>query len=232
MERTEFWERNDWLQLTLDFFVAHPTADFPDQDVMNDRFIGMYHQLPYRYNRLVDWERLQNTPVSSGIYHFSGHAIDLDLLDSFNRLYFDSFTRTPWCDGAFLAKFSGLIRQTYDKRTATMNQISNLVARKKRVAVYEMKFAVWVRKNIQLQPEEESILCESVAAHREEILVAMQKLQVTHVFLIFSESYPLDKQRFQAAGMIEQKDFLDGKLFLPQRHGGYALDGYQAFRKM
>lgn len=232
MERAEFWEQNDWMKITLDFFAAHPRADFPDQDVMNDCFIHEYHQLPYKYNRLVDWERLQKTEVSPGIYHFSGHAINLDLSDSFTRLYFDSFTKTPWCDADFMGKFSQLIRQTYDIRTAVLNQIGNLFARKKRVVVYEKRFADWVRKNIQLQPEEEVIPCESVAVHRDEFIVAMQKLQVTHVFLILSESYPLDKQQFEAAGLIEQEDFLDGKLLLPQREGGYTLDGYQAFRKM
>lgn len=232
MERTKFWERNDWLKETLDFFQKHPLADFPDQDVMNDCFIHEYNRLPYRFNRLVDWERLQKTPVAPGIYHFSGHAINLDLSDAFNRLYFDSFTKTPWCDVEFLAKFSGLIRQTYDIRTDTMNQLSNLFARKKRVVAYEPEFAAWVRENVQLQPEEDEILCEPVAAHRDEFIVAMKKLRATHVFLIFSESYPLDKQQFEAAGLNERENFFDGKLLLPQREGGYLMDGYRAFRSM
>lgn len=232
MERTDFWEQNDWLQLTLDFFAEHPTADFPDQDVMNNCFIHEYHQLSYQYNRLVDWERLQKVPVSSGIYHFSGHAINMDLSDSYNRLYFDSFTKTPWYDAEFMAKFSQLIRQTYDIRTAVLNQLGNLFARKKRVVVYETGFAAWIRENIQLQLEEEEIPCESVAAHCDEFIAAMQKLRATHVFLIFSESYPLDKRQFEAAGLNEQEDFLDGKLLLPQREGGYVLDSYQAFRSM
>ena len=65
-----------------------------------------------------------------------------------------------------------------------------------------------------------------------EFIAAMQKLRATHVFLIFSESYPLDKRQFEAAGLNEQEDFLDGKLLLPQREGGYVLDSYQAFRSM
>lgn len=232
MARTRFWEQNDWLQAAMDFLTEHPLADFPDQDAMNASFIHHYRQLPYRYNRLVDWERLQKEALSPGIYHFSGHAIDLDFEDIFTRLYFDSFMKTPWSDAAFLKRFSHMVQQTYDIRTNTLNRLSNLFVRKKRIVIYEPEFTDWVQENIQLQSGEDVILCNPVAQHYADFIEAMISLKKTHVFLFFSESYPLDKKNFQAADLVEQEDFLDGKLFLPQRDGGYSMDGYRAFRKM
>lgn len=232
MDREAFTGDENWIQETLHFFQQYPKADFPDQDVLNYFFGKNYQQLPYTYNQLVEWERLQQHGLAEGIYHFSGHVLNLDFDDCFTQRFFHYFMKTPWADEHFLKRFYGLVRNTYNYRTRDLQQLSNLLIHRKRVIVYESAFAVQVSTAFSLQSDEEAIPCADILGNVGAFIEAATGLQDTHAMLIFSQQYPQIAQAMTQAGLQQGKHFLDGKLFLLWAEGGYSLDEYQAFRSL
>ena len=232
MDREAFTGDETWIQETLHFFQQYPAADFPDQDVMNYFFGKDYRQLPYTYNQLVEWERLQQHVLRDGIYHFSGHVLNLDFDDCFTQRFFHYFMKTPWADEHFLKRFYGLVRSTYDSRTHDLQQLGNLLVQRKRVLVYEQSFAPQIDKAFRLQPEEEAIPCEDILGNVAAFTEAAVGLKNTHTMLIFSQHYPQIAQAMAKAGLQQGRHFLDGRIFLSWGAGGYSLDEYEAFRRL
>ena len=232
MDREAFTGNETWIQETLHFFQQYPAADFPDQDVMNYFFGKDYRQLPYTYNQLVEWERLQQHGLTAGIYHFSGHVLNLDLDDCFTQRFFHYFMKTPWADEHFLNRFYGLVRSTYDSRTRDLQQLGNLLVQRKRVLIYEQSFAPQIDKAFRLQPEEEAIPCEDILGNVAAFTEAAVGLKNTHTMLIFSQHYPQIAQAMAKAGLQQGRHFLDGRIFLFWGAGGYSLDEYEAFRRL
>lgn len=224
---------SDWFARVLAFFRQYPQADFPDQDVLNFFFSKTYHVLPYRYNTIVGWERHAGREAEDALLcHFSGHAIGLDLTDSFNRRFFASFLQTPWCDVEFMEKLTALLGTVYDKRTRDMERLSNQLAGKRRVFVAESAYVSYVRACFHIQAGEELIPCDDVLSAAGDFAQAMASLRETHGFLFFSRQYPLLRVSLEKKGLQEGADFDDGRRYLPQKLGGYVLDSYAAFRRL
>ena len=232
MDRETFGAEDSWIEKAVEFFRAYPSADFPDQDVMNYFFINRYEQLPYRYNQLVEWERLQGHPCTEGIYHFNGHVINFDFKDAFTRMYFHYFMKTPWADERFLERFYGVVQSTYAHCTHILQECMNNLAGKKRVAVYEPEFTPAVAKAFRMRKGEELIPCEDIFAQREEFAQALKQLQDTYIFLFFSQQYPQLGNSLKQLGLQEGENYMDGRILLQQNENGYKMDEYQTWRTL
>lgn len=105
-------------QSWFDFITSHPREKYHDQDVLNHFFSRTYVELPSFAHMLVpDRQRqgIQETPP--GIYHFDAKSLGMFRPDDvYDQLFYEYFSMTPWCDGAFLLRAFSAIRDAAPQR--------------------------------------------------------------------------------------------------------------------
>ena len=105
-------------QAMLDFLAAHAREPYFDQDVLNHFFSQAYAPLPRMAHRLVpalQRQGVRETPP--GIYHFDAASLGMFRPeDAYDQLFYEYFSMTPWCDGAFLLRAFSAIRDAAPQR--------------------------------------------------------------------------------------------------------------------
>lgn len=132
---------NDGMNLRL----QHPEWYLNDNDALMYMFRRTFYELPYKYNKSVHYEMVNNFPISEGIYHYVGATLGFRY-NYYNNLYWHYFSKTPWFDDKFLMKSFNL---TYSALSDWINAnlkftltLANSMHRKFIVANEEIKQAM------------------------------------------------------------------------------------------
>ena len=220
----------------------HPDSFCYDQDVLNYFFHEGYRELDIRYDRFVSIERHHGFPVSAGIYHFAGHALDFFLKnDSYNRLFINAFVQTPWFSAEMLEQIFGGIFNAYGVWRDSGRKAINAFSGKSRVFCGEANKERLIRKLFEARDDEEY---RAVAVAGGKIFV--QKLldemknskskrkKVIYVLCLAGGLAGINGLRrfMDEAGLVENEDYIDGGRFIPESDGGWQLSSFDFFSKI
>ena len=105
-------------QTWLDFLAGHPNERYNDQDLLNHFYSETYEKLPPAAHMLVPARQMQGLwDLPPGIYHFDARSLGMFRPDDvYDQLFYEYFSMTPWCDGAFLLRAFSAIRDAAPQR--------------------------------------------------------------------------------------------------------------------
>ena len=233
MERKAFCEHvRKLVECGFDFLRQYPDAQFPDQDVLNFFYGQDCCLLPEQCNTIVSWKRFQGCRnVEPAFYHYSGHALTLDLTDEFNSLFFRYFMKTPWADESFLQRVFSIMPQIYDLRTEALRRIGSLFAHRQRIVYGKSEDEDRLRRILGMSPDEPYVRKKG-PGEAAFLLQRMMRERGRQVWVLFSEDYPKLAAALKARGYVENEDFLDGGLFAFSKDSTYKLDEYAVFQQL
>ena len=217
----------------LRFLVKHEKeCRFFDQDILNYFFARDFLHLPWNYNILQHWDRWWGKPeLEEGIYHYMGHTLRLNYTEPRDRIFFEAFEKTPWCNADYVCKSYAVTRDILTgeikKVMALNNRAASAWAKRKRVFVGPKSDEEELRKMFFLAPDEPYLIMDD---GWEKGLMLPYDLG-SHVYVFFLNNFPKFKEKLDEAGWQEWEDYVDGKaLILP--HPARILDEYRIFMVM
>lgn len=217
----------------LRFIVKHEDeCKFFDQDILNYFFARDCLHLPWNYNILQHWDRWWGKPVlEEGIYHHMGRTLRLNYAEPRDRIFYEAFAKTPWCDAEFICKSYAVTRDILtseiQKRMTLNLKAAGVWAKRRRVFVGPKSDEEKLREMFFLSEEEPYIILDDGWENGLNLPYDLGN----HVYVFFLNNFPSLKEKLDEAGWQEWEDYVDGKsLLLP--HSTRLLDEYRIFLVM
>lgn len=226
--RPSFFHEN--LELILNgckFIYDSKRYDQAEQDALSYLFSTKYLKLPGKFNMHVHFLReLDNSMrLEKAIYHFAGGSAtkpSFDTDDIYDRLYFEYFLKTPWAN----ADMFGNIHKALDKMFKRLQNelrdnlldLTLLLRKRQRMFLIDEDFLDAAKKIFEIE-ENERIMELPVEVEKlvEELKAASGK---TILFILMNNyNYWRLKMFLLNQGFIEGRDFVNGFIFLSERHG-------------
>ncbi|SDP09536.1 glycosyltransferase family 8 protein [Selenomonas ruminantium] len=197
-----FSQEKDLLERGVAFLRKHELSDYPVQDVLNHVFGAACCLLPDKYNTWVMKEINQgNNTLEPCIYSYNGlHAFDYG--NNYQRLFWENFSDTPWCDTNFLCRLAHNIQQNANSKLLIY---ANLTAGKRRIVVGPDKEADKYKKMLMLREDERYLTAGELHADGMNLAPA----EILIIFLPY-EQFTQMKKHLEACGAIEGIHFLNG----------------------
>ncbi|MBR2519375.1 MAG: glycosyltransferase family 8 protein [Selenomonadaceae bacterium] len=213
----------------VQFLVDNPKCTSPAQDILNAFFAENYLKLESKFNSFVTCEDNRDKPADKKIYHYVRNSAGLDMSDGLQRLWFEIFFRSPWCDaqamGRLYEEFSD-----YDTeiKTMLMNLSASLNGRKRAFITFAAH--VDAIKNFFNADKSELIIIETFLDF-DELIRYLKKIRKKCVFISMVENFTIMSNIFSDIGLVENKDFFNGLKFLAKSHG-YRFNSYRFVKAM
>ena len=186
----------------MKFVGEHPKYRFLDQEILNYCFESRTFKLPVKFNRMIKNDRINgNFSTGKGIYHYAGNrfALGFDIDDSYNRLWWSYFIKTPWFNVDTMYE---ILKGAQD----SMLPLS-VPSDKERVFVVEEEHADQIEKNFFVRYEEEVIIVDLENEDwLEQLIDLMENGKGTKIFFI---GIPKIFSTLNKFGFWENKHFFD-----------------------
>ena len=210
-----------------------------DQDLLNLLFKDNYSLLPEKFNCIS----LKPDDSSQGrvIYHYSCDRLDFEPVTTANRLFFEHFVKTPWCDAALIMKLCSYTRFFQDWGAQRATEV------RERLSKYR-------RRIFWCEPRWSSILAENFALSAEDVVITDQQLttdgllvvrmneilkilsenagQEQQILVVVTQHYPKIRGFLTELGFVANRDFLDGRILIPCRYGQKIWSDYNVVRDL
>lgn len=217
----------------LKFLMKHEDeCRFFDQEILNYFFSRDYYQLPWNYNILQHWDRAWGSKEAlEGIYHYMGRSLRLNFSEPRDRIFFEAFVKTPWCDAEFVCKNHVVMREIlakeYNKNAEANRRAASAWGKRRRVFVGAKADEEKLREMFFLSQDEAYIAMDEGW----EMGLNLPYELTTHTYVFFINNFPALKEKLEEAGWKEWEDYVDGKsLILP--HPARLIDEYRLFLVM
>ena len=234
MDLEKMRDMGDILLPGLRFLAQHEKeCRFFDQDILNYFFARDYMQLPWNYNILQHWDRWWGKPeVYEGIYHYLGRTLRLDFTEPRDKIFYDAFVKTPWCDAEFICKSHAVTRNilvsSIEKNIELNRRAAATWSRRTRVFVGAGVDEKYIRDMFFMKDDEPYI---SLEMNWDKGGLNLPYDLGTHVYVFVLNNFQDMKKKLEDAGWEEWEDYIDGKaLILP--HPSRLLDEYRIFLVM
>ncbi|SEH30140.1 glycosyltransferase family 8 protein [Selenomonas sp. KH1T6] len=214
----------------LRFIVQHDEeCRFFDQDILNYFFARDFLHLPWNYNILQHWDRQWGSPEPvEGIYHYMGRTLRYNYEEPRDRIFYEAFVKTPWCDAEFICKsyavtvnvLAGELNKCVEKN----RKASTAWANRKRVFVGAKVDEEKIREMFSVLPEEPYIVMDDGWKRG----LCLPYDLSTHIYVFFMNSFPELKEKLDEAGWKEWEDYIDGKSIIVP-HPTRVIDEYRIF---
>lgn len=201
-------------------FASQNDTAFWDQDVLNYCFSKNYLKLPIKFNNFVINQRTISSDITQKqIYHYaSSHALQMNLEDNFNKLWFEYFAKTPWFDAKICGNFYESLRQVYVEQKNFAIQVSKFVAGKKRVFFVAPNYIEAV-KNIFGVENNEKIFSATAPDSLKKLIKFTMGGGGTKYLFILTDNYGEVHSILEKNGFIPGKDFINAWMFLSDAQG-------------
>ena len=207
--------RNDNWQSGIDYVWNNPECWDFDQAILNYCYAENYLHLPVRFNYAVSDMKKFGTVLGKNIYHYTGDSLRLDTSDTFNKLWFKYFLKTPWFNESIFKNIFENVRNLSNEQKNLALHVTNILSKKSRGFFVAKENVDAVKKIFAIVEDEEIISAESI----ENLIQSMKKAQGTTVYFIFAGHFPAVHQALTAAGFVFGRDFINGLDFLSEAHG-------------
>ena len=218
----------------LRFLMQHEDeCRFFDQEILNYFFSRDYLQLPWNYNILQHWDRQWGSAEAlEGIYHYMGKTLRMNSAEPRDRIFYEAFVKTPWCDADFVCKSHVIVRDILH------NEFYKYLALTRKAA------AAWSKRRrvfVGAKADEERLKEMFVLSSDEPYVVLDDNWQKgglqlpyelgTHVYVFFLINFSELKEKLDEAGWVEWEDYVDGMtMIIP--HPSRFLNEYSLFLTM
>ena len=210
MNLKSFLEEENNIMSSIKFISEHPEYSYFDQDVLNYCFSKTYLRLPVEFNHMVKEKRRdKDFIIKKEIYHYAGGywGLGLDLNDSFNFLWFNYFTKTPWFDASIISnlykKVDGFGKQQRD----ILINFSVAMSGKIRVFVIDKDDDVnWLKKNYSIRDYEEVFIYKGEQS-LQELIDEMTASHDKKIFFIRVNAQLI--KSLNEAGFVEGENFFN-----------------------
>lgn len=209
----------------IKFIAENPRYYFFDQDILNYTFSTRTLKLPNKFNRHIGYARSFGDFVTEDrICHYIYGALNLDMRDSFNRLWMSYFSKSPWFNIEEI--FQGIYDAAQSNHNKTQDKfltLSALMSNRRRIFFAELKNLEGLKKIFKIDNTEEII--DGKMPDAEKILLArMEKFRGRGFFILLVHEFKKFRNILEAANFIEGVDYVDAKEFLTPEIGAEPLD--------
>ena len=212
----------------IKFASEHNYFAMPDQTVLNYCFSSQAVKLPAQFNQFVRAARLKKETVADKIYCYVAYSLQINMNDSFNRLWMEYFAKTPWFDAEAIGRLYDAFRQIYNRQKKSLANLSAILNGKIRAFCITPSYVTESKKIFHIRDNEEIIPLENQASLKN-LLDAMKNSQGKKIFFIILPNFPY--QILTQAGFVYGRDFVNGLEFLSEAHG-LTLNSYPLIKAM
>ena len=212
----------------LKFANGHNYFNLTDQTALNYCFATQAIKLPPDFNQFVRLARRNKESVAEKIYYYTAYALQLNMNDSFNRLWIEYFAKTPWFDAATIGKLYEGFQQVHNRLKKSMANLSVVMDGKARGFCTAPGYADELKKVFNVRSDEEIISLENQMSLRK-LLDSMKKSQGKKLFFITAQNFPFNI--LTQSGFIYGKDFVNGLEFFSEEQG-VLMNSYPLLRAM
>lgn len=181
-------------------FIARYLPEAPDQDFLNYCFPHSA-VLSEKYNCFVWRGREEGAPRQGYIYHYVNHLLGMDMDDSFNRLYFHYFVKTPWCNEEFLGNLAKKVEEVNYEGV----NFANMCAGKKRIVIGSAAGKDVISQKFNLQERDLYIPFEEV----EKVRLDFKKSKDVLLIFLPENNYSIMREMLHSYGLVENVNFFD-----------------------
>ena len=224
--KPEFFRKNFETILEGCRFAYNNGYGLNEQDTLNYLFSKKYQKLPSNFNLVLNWERkLGQKPLrlEKAIYHFAGAGDvkpSFDTDDIYNRLYFEYFMKTPWANvdmfGNLEKALDKTFRQFQNEARNNLLTLTLLLRKRRRIFLLDKDF-LDAAKNIFEIEKNERIM--QLPVEGEKLVKEMKSAKGKAIFFILIKNFWRVRFFLLNQGFVEGTDFVDGFMFLSERHG-------------
>ena len=220
-----FYESVKWL-------AENPKCECFDQDILNYFFSKEYLKLPEKFNSFTDESKFNDTNmVSRKIYHYAGEAaLGFDMQNANNKLFFSYFIKTPWFNENTLVNMFETAKKFYGEAKELAIVYSSISSGKKRVFFMSANFIETIKQIFDIN-ETEKIIVEEESNSISDLIKLLKTSRTKNIFFIISDNFADIRDKLENAGFAEGQDFLDGTLFLSDKHG-ISIDKWSFLKNM
>lgn len=201
---------------------------FTDQDVFGILFAKKYLKLSNRFNfDALRWRKKidQLQPV---IYHFTEHGLGLNLNDVANRLWFETFLKTPWFSIDSFGNLFDACKKNFEEDHQNLIRFTQIFQNRRRAFFIEQSQRNRIEKLFSITQADVEIIYTGNAGNPATIVSMMQQIKAQSEKLgkcIFLLMYPSHfyssfyRDFFTRAGFIEFEDFVNVYEYIPESDG-------------
>lgn len=217
----------------INFLVDNPKCECFDQDILNNWFSTTYLKLDKRFDFFVQADRLfvGSKKLAPNIYHYAGQEINFDMTNIYSKLFFDHFMRTPWFSTELIGQMYEYLRRTNAQMKVTIQQLSALLARRKRAFFIEPQVMEPMKQFFGVMSVEEVIDAseKNAAGH---LIRSMRESNGTKIYFLFVTNFSPLHDMLKAEGFAYGSDYVNGRTFLDEKQGGMQLNSYEFIKRM
>lgn len=218
----------------LRFLMQHEEeCRFFDQEILNYFFSRDYLQLPWNYNILQHWDRQWGSKtLSEGIYHYMGRTLRMNSAEPRDRIFFEAFVKTPWCNAEYVCKSHVVVREIlvneFNKYMEANRKAAAAWSKRKRVFVGTKADEERLKEMFSLAPEEPYVVLDE---NWNKGGLQLPYDLGTHIYVFFLTNFGELKEKLEEAGWQEWEDYVDGmSMIIP--HPSRFLNEYSIFLVM
>ena len=200
----------------IKFAAEHNYINFLDQTVLNYCFSTQALNLPVQFNQFVRAARLKKESVADKIYYYTIYSLQINMSDSFNKIWMEYFAKTPWFNAESIGRLYDAFRQIYNRQKKSMANLSAILNGKARGFCAIPAYIDDTKKIFHVREDEEVIALENQAALKN-LLDAMKKSQGKKIFFIVAQNFPFNV--LARSGFVPGRDFVNGMEFLTEEQG-------------
>ena len=207
---------NDGVQ----FLADNPACESPDQDILNAFFSENYLKLAQKFDSFVIIDQRLKLPVTEKIYHYAGQTFGLDRDNPYDKLFLESFARTPWFNVNTLFNIGEEIRYVHDDNSNRTQWLMKLSYGHQRAFLIEPKNVDAIKQLFHIQDDEPIIELHNQDSLKD-LLIKMNELRGQKMFFIFFEYYEAVGEVLVHHGFKENHNFVNGLQFMTREQCGY-----------
>ena len=191
----------------IKFIGENPKYNLGDQDILNYLFSTRYLKLPIKFNRLVKMVRNYGdfTTKDSICHYVAGqYSLGFDMNDSFHRLWWSYFIKTPWFG---VDTLDNILKGAAD----SMLKMSELPSNKARVFIVDEEHADQIERNFSVRDEEKVVIVDT--ENEDELQSLTEFMKSGKGRKIFFVGIPSIAPKLTEMGFWEGKDFFNVSAF-------------------
>ena len=224
----DFWRKSETNKIIMDgmkFLNEHKEyALYNEQDLLSYCFSETALKLPVKFNCFISGERIlrKSNELKEVLYHYAGGSfgfgLQFNMNDVYNKLWFDYFSKTPWFNVDIIGNLSEAIYKFYDEQKNILRNVTNLISKKKRAFFTEIQNFEFLKQCFMITPEEKLINASNPQSMNE-LMQSMRASNSQEIYFIMVGNYKLAREILIKNNFVENRDFLDGTIFLSDKQG-------------
>lgn len=225
MNLSRFREEKGILKDGIELLNTYPKLKYPDQDILNYFFSKDYVKLDEKFDVFVTHERStvgKNGSTRSAIYHYVIGCLNLNMADSFSRLWMNHFIKTPFFSVDSIGHIFQEMERLHDDLKGFAVNATKIVSGKNRAFFIEPQKIGWLKKLFAADDDEIFLPAENKEENIVNLIDEMRHTKGKTVFFIMTAKHmnkPFPFDRLIQEGFVEGVDFVKAWSFLSGRKG-------------